>query len=339
MAEEEATTHQPEPEDEGGVTVEVQPYNEKPGKPQLSDDEVEKMDQLPPADEITKYAKDAQKRIKSLHIANQEWRRRVVQSNRDMATATTLAEQLYRENQQLKQNTQRSEQALIDQALQRAEAQLAQAKTRFVAARQAGDANQEVAAQEEIARYVAEADRLRLLRPQAPTSSKDGEPPPQTAGPVGPPNNGNGQPPPVSDGTKAWIGRNPWFNKPGEEEPTRYALGVHESLERQGITEFNDPKEYWGTIDRKLREKFPERFGAKSEKPENGGRPVAVAGATRTNGAEPVRQRGSRHVVLTESQVKLARSLGLSNEQYAMQLVRDEGLQEGSYHDVISKRQ
>jgi len=65
---------------------------------------------------------------------------------------------------------------------------------------------------------------------------------------------------------------------------------------------------------------------------------VAVAGATRTNGsAEP--RRGPRHVVLSESQVSLARSLGLTNEQYAMQLVRDEGKQEGSYHDISTKRQ
>ena len=69
-----------------------------------------------------------------------------------------------------------------------------------------------------------------------------------------------------------------------------------------------------------------------------GTRPVAVAGATRTNGtAEP--RRGPRHVVLTESQVSLAHSLGLTNEQYAMQLVRDEGRQEGSYHDISTKRQ
>src|SRR5215471_19521414 len=161
MAEEE-TTQQPESSDDGGVVVEVQPYNEKPGKPQFSDEEVEKMDQLPPADEITKYAEDAQRRIKSLHIANQEWRRRAVQSNKDMATATTLAQQLYQENQQLRASTQRSEQALIDQALQRAAAQLHQAEGRLRAARQAGDVDQEVAAQVEIARFAAEEDRLRL---------------------------------------------------------------------------------------------------------------------------------------------------------------------------------
>jgi hypothetical protein len=314
-----------------GVTVEVQPYDEKPGKPQLTDEEVEKLDSLPPDDEIGKYAKDAQKRIKSLHIANQEWRRRVVQSTRDVATATNLAQQLYQENQQLRNTTQRSEHALIEQALQRADAQLAQAKSRFLQARNNNDTAQELAAQEEIAQAVSERDRLRLLRPSPPV--KDGEPgpPAQPAAPVPP------QPPQMSEATQAWMRRNPWFNQPGEEKMRGFAMGVHEALEKQGVTELNNPKEYWGTIDRELRATFPNRFSGEKEKPEGGGRPVAVAGATRTNGtAEP--KRGPRHVVLTESQVTLARSLGLTNEQYAMQLVRDEGKQEGSYHDISTKR-
>lgn len=326
---EEVTTSQADPD---GVTVEVQPYNEKPGKPQLSDKEVEEMDALPAEDEIGRYAKDAQKRIKSLHIANQEWRRRVVQSTKDMATATTLAQQLFQENQQLKVDRGRSEQALIDQALGRAEAQLKQAEQRYIAARQTGDATQEVAAQVEIARYVAEADRLRLLRPAAPSREEGASPAPPPAGQQ------QQQPPPLSEDHKTWLGRNPWYNKPGEEEMSQFAMGVHHSLERQGIFENSNPREYWGAIDKRLREKFPERFETQAEKPTNGNRPVAVAGATRTNGAEPKAQRGPRHVVLSESQVKLARSLGISNEQYAMQLVKDEHLAEGSYHDISTRR-
>ena len=116
-----------------------------------------------------------------------------------------------------------------------------------------------------------------------------------------------------------------------------YAVGVSNSLARQGITEVGNSREYWKEIDKQLREKFPERFEAQTERPVNGSRPVAVASATRTNGAAPVAQRGPRHVTLSESQVKLARSLGLSNEKYAMQLVRDEHLAEGSYHDVLKR--
>jgi len=325
--------------DEGAVTVEVQGYGNKPPKPSLSDDDVEKMDQLPPEDEIGRYAQDAQKRIKAQHIANQEWRRRVAQANRDVATATNLAQQLYRENQQLKQSTQRSEQALVEQALQRAEAQLAQAKQRFLAARSNGDAAQELQAQEDIARCAAEAHNLRLLRPTQPQAAANGTAATPQADPLPPQQ--QQQPVEYSNDMKAWLGRNAWFDQPGNEQMTGFARGVHEALAKQGITEPGNPREYWGAIDRELRAKFPERFGGEQaeKQPTNGAsRPVAVAGATRTNGAEPKSQRGARHVVLSESQVKLARSLGLTNEQYAMQLVRDEQLPEGSYHDVATRQ-
>lgn len=329
MADEQAA-EVPEVKAEGNeITVEVAPYGERIGKPELSDEEVEKLDEAPPEDEVTKYAKDAQKRIKSLHIANQEWRRRVVQSNKDVATATNLANQLYQENQSLKASTARSEQALIDQALQRAEAQLMQAKGRYRVARQQQNAEEELAAQEDIARFVAESDRLRLLRPASPV--KDGEPgggvqaapAAPVEGPTGPPR--GQQPAPVSEATKRWMGSNTWFGRAGEEKMTGFALGVHQALEKQGITEFNNPKEYWGTIDREMRETFPQRFAeanGKEARPEGGSRPVAVAGATRTSNSTP--QRGPRHVVLTESQVRIAKSLGLTNEQYAVELVKEE---------------
>ena len=144
----------------GDVSVEVTPDNEKPGKPQLTDEQVAELAEPPSDDEIGSYAKDAQRRIKNLHLASQEWRRRVVQSSKDVATATTLAEQLYRENQELKTNMGRSEQALIEQAIQRAEAQLAQAKARAKAAYAVGDPDGIVSANEEVSSYVAEADRL-----------------------------------------------------------------------------------------------------------------------------------------------------------------------------------
>jgi len=272
---------------------------------------------LPADDEVARYAKDAQKRIKSLHVANTEWRRRVVQSQKDVATATTLAEQLYRENQQLKANVNKSETALISQALQRTEAQLQQARQRAKIAYANQNTDEIVAANEEVAKYVAEADRLRLLSPAAPAKDTD-PPPPAAAQPQ------NLQPVQQPDApTAAWLKKNPWFNRAGEEDLTGYSMGIHASLEKQGITSVTDPARYFGEIDKRLREKFPERFTNGTDPKPAGGRPVTVTGAQRTNGA-PAERRGPRHVVLTESQVRIATSFGLTPEQYAAQLVKDE---------------
>lgn len=304
----EAQTETKEPE----VTVSVAEDNERPGKPELSDEEVAKLSDAPAEDEISRYAKDAQRRIKSLLIANQEWRRRVVQSQKDSATATSLADQLYRENQNLKSNVQRSETALIEQALQRTEAQLQGAKARLFAAVTAQNTEAIVQANEDMARFVAEADRLRLLKPAQP-EGKDNEPPPPQ----------QEQREQASPAVEAWIGRNPWFHQ--NPEMHAYAIAVHHSLAGQGITEQNGTA-YFGAIDKEMRTRYPEQFGMKAQEPKpepketTGGRPVTVTGATRTNGA-PAPPRSPRHVVLTESQVRIANTLGITPEQYAKAMI------------------
>lgn len=319
----EETVEQPVKTSEPELTVEVASDDTgKLGKPELTDEEVSKLDQAPPEDEIGRYAQAAQKRIKAMQIANQEWKRRAVQANHDMATATTLAQQLYQENQQLKTSVGRSETALIEQALQRTEAQLQSARQKAKAAYSSGNPDEIVTANEEVARYVAEADRLRLLRPAA---GQEGEAAPHNQPSQNqPPSPAQSQRTPVLN---AWLERNPWFQTDeraaqgaGDQEMTRYAMEVHGALASQGITEGAGDK-YWGVINERMRERFPDRFSAP---PKPNGRPVTVTGATRTNGAAASPPRSPRHVVLSESQVRIAHSLGLSPEQYAAQLIKDQ---------------
>lgn len=319
---EEVVEAQPETK-EPEIVVEVAEETERPGKPQLSDEEVEKLDS--PGDEVGQYAKDAQKRIKNLLLANQEWRRRSVQSQKDAATATDLANRLYQENVNLKGNVQRSEGALIDQALQRTEAQLQSAKARMFTAVQAQDTAAIVAANEEMARCVAEAHNLRLLKPATPEGGKDREPPP-------PPEQQS------SPAVDAWVDRNPWFKQ--NPEMHAYALSVHHSLNAQGITEQNGTA-YFGAIDKEMRLRYPEQFGMKVKEPESkelpptketpketGARPVTVTGTTRVNGAAAART--PRHVTLTESELRIANTLGITPEAYAKEKLKHEEATRGT---------
>ena len=291
-------------------------------KPQLTDEDVEKLAEPPGEDELGKYAKDAQQRIKALRQASQEWKRRVVRAQSDVATATNLAQQLYTENQALRTNVGRSESALVEQAIQRAEAMLTTARNNFKNARMAQDIDAEAKAQEDIARYVSESERLRLLKPGAPSGGAE------AAELSAPPAPQPPQPAKVTATTQAWVARNPWFNDPEEDEMRGYAMGVHSKLARQGVTEENDSARYFGEIDKRLRERFPERFKAAAEgdaqTPQRPHRPVAVVGGQRTTGAPAMNGNGKRHVTLSESQVRIARGLGLTPEQYAAQLVSDQ---------------
>ncbi|HEX4594002.1 MAG TPA: hypothetical protein VH157_06990 [Bryobacteraceae bacterium] len=285
------------------IEVEIEPGDEKT-KPRLTDSQLEEHEKLPD-DEIGKYATEAQRRIRGLRVANQEWRRRSIQSSQDVATATSLAEQLYRENQELKSSMGRSETALIDQAHARAEAQLDQAKTRLMAAMAAQDAAGQATAYEDIAKAVAELDRLGLLK----QPKGEGRTAPPAAAPPPPP-----RPVPESERLRSWRSQNTWFGQAGEEDLTGFAYGIHQKLTAQGVTELTNPDLYYSTIDARMREKFPERFGKPAA------RPAPVAGAPRVNGeAAAAHSTDSGKVKLTESEVRLAKSLGVDLKEYAKQ--------------------
>jgi hypothetical protein len=260
--------------------------------------------------------------VKSLRAAYQEQRRRAEQWSKDAATASNLAEQLYRENQELRGNVTRSENALIEQALTRAESQLEHAKTKAKNALVSGDADLIIAANEDVARAVAEADRLKLLKVAPPARPEERQPEERLA--QAPPQ----QAAPASARTRAWVEQNSWFGK--DQEMTNFAMRQHQHLLLDGITEDSNPELYWRTIEDKLAQAYPEKFKAAARPTEDRApRPVAVTGGTRSNGngISPAGADGKRTVRLTESQVRISRRLGLTPEQYAAQLVKeaDEG--------------
>jgi len=297
---------------DSGVTVEVEP--EKGGKPAISDDELGKLTATTD-DEIARADAAAKKAVRSLRQAYQEQRRRAEQWSKDAATASTLAEQLYRENQQLRQSNSRSESALIDQALRRAETQLDGAKNRLRQAHGANDVNEIVDAQEEMARSAAEVDRLKLLKPVAGEQAQPQEQPP---GPMPQQQGGSAR-------TQAWVAAHPWWGK--DQEMTSFAMRQHHHLAIDGITEESNPDLYWRTIDERLARQYPDKFGDARPEGQARPRPVAVTGGTRSASApngSPASADGKRIVRLTESQVRIAKTLGLTPEQYALQLVKEE---------------
>ena len=110
---------------------------------------------------------------------------------------------------------------------------------------------------------------------------------------------------------------------------TSAAYGIHEELiMEQGITAESD--EYWKTLDHRLQELFPSKY---ETSPDTGAsntevavsQPAAksrvdtvVAPATRNNGAKT-----PQTIVLTESQVRIAKRLGVSVQDYARQVLKE----------------
>jgi hypothetical protein len=107
-----------------------------------------------------------------------------------------------------------------------------------------------------------------------------------------------------------WAEANPWFGS--DDEMTSYVLGLHNKLAKQGMDLQSD--EYYETIDARMRKVFPEEFGdiEEEEKVTPKRQANVVAPATRST--------SSKKVVLTQTQVNLAKRLGVSLEDYAKQV-------------------
>jgi hypothetical protein len=90
---------------------------------------------------------------------------------------------------------------------------------------------------------------------------------------------------------------------------TAFALGLHEELVSEGYTAGSD--DYYKAINTEMQSRFSDAF--ESEKPQD-----AKSSAKTSNVVAPAtRSTAPKKIVLTKTQVELAKRLGLTNEQYA----------------------
>ena len=224
--------------------------------------------------------------------------------------AVTYAQRLHKENEKLRELVNRGERVLVDEVKNRTEKELEAAKFQLRRAHEEGDPESIVSAQELMSKAAYDSQKVQEYIPQEPV--KTAPPAPRVQ--------------PQADPKAAeWARENPWFRT--DKEMTAVALAVHEDLVTQGVDTKSD--DYYQSIDRRVRERFPEKFGDAdqgeveiSEDPalrsdENRRKPsTVVAPARRTTGAKP------RKVQLTKTQVALAKRLGISPESYAKQLLK-----------------
>jgi hypothetical protein len=120
-------------------------------------------------------------------------------------------------------------------------------------------------------------------------------------------------PAPVDDKLLAWQDENQWFGK--NRRMTSYALGLHEDLLEEGIPAGSD--EYYRRINADVKDRFPDEFGA-------GGSVDAKSQRTKSNIVAPAtRSTAPRKIVLTQTQVNLAKRFGLTLEQYAREVAKE----------------
>ena len=291
-------------EDDASFEIEVvddTPEEDK-GKPRRSEDS--KPD-IPEDDEISSYSEGVQKRIKQLKFEYHEERRAKEESSRLQEEALRYAQQMKSENDSLKKTLDDGEKTLIGQAQARIESQLNSAKAEYKTAYESGDPDALMAADEKKTSLTIELDRVKNYRPQKRQAQP--APQPQYQQPAQ-------QPAKPDQRAIEWGKKNEWFEK--DPEMTGYAYGLHQKLLSEGI----DPRtnQYYDEIDRHVRRVFPDKFDdgkIEEEAPQRQNGPVVAAPSKTTKRPRTVR--------LTSTQASLAKRLGLTNEQYAAQLMKE----------------
>jgi len=309
---------EPEPEPSG---------DEKPMKVKLDDDggeievNVEVVDDTPPEDrnrkpadppadvtdeELQDYSEKVRKRIQHFSKGYHDERRGKEKAEREREEALRVAQAIAEENNRLKETVHKNQEILLEQAKKEAQAELESYKLNFKQAYESGDPDAIVNAQEMLTSAKMKSERVNNFKF---TPLQDDEN--LVKGAV------NNVEQVVDYKARDWQKQNPWFGP--DDEMTSFALGLHQKLVKQGI----DPKsnDYYEKINSRMRQVFPERF---EEDPE----PVRTR--TKSNVVAPAtRSVAPKKITLTQTQVAIAKRLGVPLELYAKQVAEEMRKQNG----------
>jgi hypothetical protein len=254
-------------------------------------------------DELEEYSDAAKKKISQFKKVMHDERRAKEAAQREHEEAIELARRVLQENQALKQRLNTGEEQLVHSYKDAALKEVEMAKREYREAYEAGDTDRIVNAQEQLTEAKMKVQQAERFIPQrnALQEQENAVQIPQQ----------QQQRPQKDAKAESWREGNSWFGQ--DEEMTSLALGVHEKLVKDNGMAYATTDEYYKRIDATMRKRFPEYFNEEVEvetrKPSN-----VVAPATRST--------SSKRVKLKQSQVNLARKLGLTPEQYAQELLK-----------------
>ena len=266
----------------------------------VSDDVQEDEEQGTTDDEHKEYSDKVQKRISKLVGKLREAERRE-------EAALNYANGLKTKSEELEKKYSETNQNYVSSLEAESLAQIEEAKVKLKKAIEEGNVDVQAEAQSAMAKAALNAERAKIqresLEAQAKTFSETKELPQQSTPSQTPVNSA---PPPADPKATAWAEKNEWF---GQDEAMTYtAFAIHRRLvEEEGY----DPKsdEYYGEVDRRIREQFPNKFET--------AKPKKKVDQTVAPAVKSVSKQGKRTVRLTSSQVAIAKKLGVPLEEYA----------------------
>jgi hypothetical protein len=248
-------------------------------------------------EELESYGNKVQKRINKIQKKVHAERRAKETSERERKELQAVAQRMAAENQSLREDNDRKQGALLEQAKRNTAIEVLQAKRMYKDAYESGDSEKVMEAQEKLTSAKIKADKVKNFKPE-PLQAQEASV-----------NSVDNSPAPVVDERAAkWQEANAWFGN--DDEMTSYALGLHTKLVKEGLDPTSD--KYYERINSRVRQLFPDNF-EDAKKPKK--RANVVASASRSTAPKKVR--------LNATQIKLAGRLGLTLEQYASQIAKE----------------
>jgi hypothetical protein len=261
------------------------------------------------ADELEDYSDKVKTRLKQMKKVWHDERREKEREMREKAEALSVAQRVLEENRRLKSTLAQGEQSLMGSYKQTAEFEAAAAKRDFVEAYESGDAARLADAQEKLTQVNYRMQQINSYQPTLQEEDNEVVVPQQQV-----------QVPQPDHKTMAWQERNTWYGT--DPEMTASALGLHQRLINERGPQFAGTDEYWGVVDKTMRRRFSEYFGDDTDSGDT--KPNARDQKASSVVAPASRTRSPKKIVLNKTQVSIARRLGLTNEQYAREVVKME---------------
>ena len=281
---EESVSQQPAPEEKPEQMFDPEPVEQNEGAE---------------SGELENYSENVQKRINQLTAKRK-------QAIEEAEAAYQYAEQMKAQNEQMQARLQELDQGYINEYGSRVESQLDQAKRLLKEARDIGDIDKEMEAQDLLARLAIERERLRVQKVRQEQSVQQPQEQPQMP---------QRQQVPAQEDLdpklQNWLGKNDsWFGK--DMVMTRGAQAIHETLVgSEGFDPASD--EYYAEIDKRMRQEFPHKFQAQRQNAQA----VAPASSGRS-----VKSGRKKTVELTPGQVAFAKKMNIPLERYAKEVAK-----------------
>ena len=291
-----------EQEEQFEVEIEDDTPPEDRGREPMPKPLVEELEQ----DELDQYDDNVKQKLKQMRKVWHDERREKERAAREQQEALALAQKLMEENKKYKQYIETGTKEYATTLQNAAKLELEMAKRKYKDAYDTGDSDQIMEASQAL--QTANLKVMQANNFQAPALQEENYVV-QNTPEVQKPQARNPK-------LETWLQKNPWYGP--EPEMTALAVGIDKKIQEAGNIVIGSD-EYFATLDKTMRKRFPEYFGIEETESkaqtETRTKPSTVV-------APAVRSTASNKIKLAPRQVAVAKRLGLTPMQYALELQR-----------------